>query len=1346
MSDYQLIIKEELFTQNNTATLFHRTQTVSGISTILKSGWRSGGGSMYGEGIYTTYILADQLRSYMYRYGTVLVKFKYTGLDNLLCFSPDIAKKVHGSKYSLIDQINKLVPNHGLNKDELSIIESFQDIAEKSTHSSNAAKRFVDTAFFPELHSKLAGIEYYGSHDGHCIVIYPPGKGLELIAYAKHETENSDVNKINWINSGTKKTFTKAFAKGIFTTPDIQLPFPFKKEEQIPFMEFIKKIKEKDEVNGDDVDDLFKYSFSNKALLSIFEKLNPKLLRSDAYLNFFKMFRSRGDKEAEIKVLKLALQNRPSALLNSLYSFYDSFDESFKKELPRLLLTTSLLHLGEQGKRELGKLFHRLILDPNNDKNQLKTDILDYIIKNNLYEWFTNVRYNETDLLFQSLFAKTFDLIEFINKAKANNFNLNDIIPYIASWLSNKFSDFYTDDELIAITQLLKDYPNSGKYFNAQSQGPVAYRLANIFLTRHPEQITARLLPSIVSSITQDNIDLLDKINTDLFKSADRLTMFEALKTVILKSNNGVLVQKIWKYALLTPLDQIDYIKILVDLPTDTTSSRSLIWEVFFKNIVSSFILHKNDVGKIINGMRYPSDKIINLFLNELANPNQFEESIFYLVLDSQIKFGNEIVISWIDKIHQQFPRYLKNIITNRDFSNRFLNEDTYNSTKIITQIYLKYAPEAIENMTPQHLFVLLKNISNSLLDINELKNLLKIYVSSDTILNKTNQNLHLQSLIFSQAPLLNKNASDQQTVITILEKLLSINPDFINSFGSRSLNDFFVNSKDKKFAVDIILKYKNINLNYNDFDQMFKIPYYQKNTNLTDLYLIDKILEIKKDKLDERSVNLLVSQAINSSKLTSSQIIEMLKNYNPEYIKDINRNVLVGLLAHAAANQTDLEYIENLIFSLPINENTTNYSIVETLIESNPNKLKIINKILDSNRFTLTNHILVVMLTYANDVATINKIIKSYKFDDVDGKKLASLYNTLTGSQTEDRRYIQNKNAIRLFLNAIGNRLNALSTQEQINFLAHTVSKSSLMNSPTQLIVMRVRDISQNLFMRLFRENLDYDFQIHNTPSSILKILLKYNNNGWNIENFFKAVSSSDFRKLHPNQFDRKNDISKLFAITLQHEGKNLKARTLKAILDASETTDEKQKIVDIVLNPRMKGSNLDSNDVFVIVSIVNQMYDDTYSTKVILNILRLVNQNITDNMIVNLVGLCPATINNQIGTEYVANRILIYLKDNLSESAIYNLIRLQSEDDSKIRIINKILSTNKVLTANDVYNIITLAPAKGLRDIVNKLIVFYDKDYIVKVLKNRGLDPNTVLTELKKYKKYYYFKNISL
>ena len=1353
MSDNQSIIQEEFFTQNNTATLFHRTKTVEGISNVLKSGWSSQGGDMYGVGVYTTYILEDQFRSYMSRYGNVLVKFKYTGLDNLLSFSPDVARKIHGDKYLLIDQLNKLVPNHGLDKEELSIFESYQSIAEESTYSSEAAKRFVDAAFFPDLHSKLAGIEYYGSHDGHCVVIYPPGKGIELISYVKNIEIDSDFKKLNWIPAGTKKTFTKAFGKGIFTTPDIELPSPIKKEEQIPFMEFIKKLKEKDEIYDVDVIDLFKYSFSNKSLLQIFEKLNSNLLRSDAYLQFFQKFHSRQYTEGEIKVLQVALQNRPSTLLEYLYKMYGVFSDSFKKEMARLLLTTNLKHLGQQGKNELGKVFSRLITDPEQDKIQLKQNITDYIIKNNLYEWFVNVKHNGTDILFQYLFVNPSDIIEFIKKAKVSNFSLNEIISYIADWFNVRYSgNFYTDDELISIIELLKEYSNTGQYFNSTNQGPVAHRIANIYLTRHPEQITAQILPSIVSSITEQNVDLLNNINPDLFKTADRIIMWQSLQNVIFKSKDATLLQKIWKYALLTTLDQNDYIEILNDLPTDASNSRNrnVIWETLFKNIVSTYILTKDNVANIFKKLRYPSDKIRELLLTELANANQFDESIVYLVLGSQNIFSVNIIREWMDVIHKKYPSYIKNILNKPEFATAFLQEKIYTSTNPIVHMYLTYAPEAVEKLTSTQLSTLLNKMGlNNINVFQDIKNLLKLYLSSDTILNKSDN--HLQEIIFSKSPYLNKDVTDHQTVITVLEKLMSKNPNFISNFGGYYLAKFFENSPDKKFAADVILKYKNVNLNYNDFDKLLGLGSYA-NKELTPIYLINQILEIKKDKLDENSVNLLVGNACEQgSKLTSTQVIELLKKYNPNYVIDINTNGWTDLIIHARYhvrdNTNDLQYIEDLIFSLPISNKTNAERVKSALIETSKNRVKTINKILDSNKFTITIDTLKKLLQYTNDIATLSKIIKLYKFNDVDGKELAKIYNALEKSDDFGNGFINNKNALRLFLNEISNKLNALTSQEQIQFLSYTnnLSDDKIMSSPVQLITMSVRDIATSVFNHMLFDVERFNYKGRG-PSTILKILLKYNNTGWNIENFFKAISSSHFKKSYYSNVGIKFKMDELFALVLKHDGQKLKARTLKAILDNSESTEERQKIIDIVLNPTMKGSNLDSNDVFVIVSTVNQMYDDTYSTKVILNILRLVNQNITDNMIVNLVGLCPPTINNQIGTEYVANRILLYLKDNLSDSAIYNLIRLQSEDDSKIRIINKILSTNKTLSSTDIYNIITLTPVKGLRDIANKLIVFYDKEYIVKMLKNRGDDPDTVLSELKTYKKYYYFKNISL
>ena len=1352
MSDDQLIIQEGLFPQNNTATLFHRTSHVENIPKILKSGWSGGHHGLYGNGIYTTYLLEDQFKSYMRRYGNVLIKFKYVKLDSLLCFTPAIAKEVHKDKYLIVDQIQKILPNYKLSDDELEIVKIIQGIADKATHSSDAAKYFVDAAFFPELHSKLNGIEYEGRNDGHCVVIYPPGKGLELISYVKNAeiTSNIDANVkiLNWVSTGTKKTFSKAFDKGLFTTPDIELPIPTKPNEKIPFMEFIRNLKEKNEVTNKDVVNLFTYSFSSKSLLGIFEKLNPNLLRSDAFLIFFTEFGVKNDTAAQLKVLQVGLQHRPSALLEHLYQSYTKYEQPLKKEISKLLFTTNLTHLGEQGRIELGKVFSRLISDESNDTDQLKHKIIDYIIKNNLYKWFNNVEYNQTNILFQHLFKKASDIIEFITKAKANNFNINEAIPYIATWFNKKFDEYYTDADLLNVIELLKNYPNIG-YFNSEIPSPVSYRLANIYLTNSPEKITAQMLPSVFSSVTEKNVDLLDKINPSLFKEAERIAMFNSVKNLILKSPTVEFVQKIWKYALLTSLDQNDYIEILNNYLA--LQSKTSHWEVLFKNIVSTYILSKNEVAKILEKLKYPSIQLIELILNELSNPNQFDESIFYVLLEKvERSLTNDRLFKWIENINKQYPGFIKNAISKPEFAPIFI-EQQHNYTDVAAYLYLTYAPDYIEKLTSKQLTSLVRHLKKNMgRDFSNpfITQLISKYLQSDIILNKADETV--QQIILTVAPSLSNNDTYEQTVLSVLEKLMAKNPNVINNFTGHYMEGFIENSKNKKNAIDFILKYKNVNLNSNDIERLLyfaELYEYNPSLEITLEYVVSRIFELKKDKLDERSVNILLSYNYSLIyNITSIQIIDLLKKYNPIYVTYIESYNWSRLIERTSKNINDFQKIEDIIFSLPISVKTNTFQVKEALINCSKNKSKTINRMLDSGLFTIDTVTLEKMMQYPIDQNVINKIIKIYRFDLMDGKELAELYNRLNGysRNTNEYTFKNNKNAVRMFVNEISNRLNGLSSQEQVQFISWANSSASFLMVPFQFVTMRVRDISTDLFRRmLFILIHDQDGYFRaRGPSTMLKILLKYNNTGWNLENFFKAVSASDFQTSYQNILEVPFKLNELFALTLKNEKQNLKARTLKAILDNSETTEERQKIIDIVLNPTMKGSNLDSNDVFVIVSTINQMYDDTYSTKVILNILRLVNQNITDNMIVNLVGLCPPTINNQSGPEYVANRVLLYLKDNLSNSAIYNLIRLQSENDSKIRIINKILATNKTLSSIDIHNIIALAPVKGLRDIVNKLIVFYNKDYIVKMLKNRGLDPNTILTELKKYKKYYLFQ----
>ena len=55
MNFKQWLLSEEIFPQNNTATVYHRTKSVDSVSNMLTQGFRIGEGCLYGCGLYTTF-------------------------------------------------------------------------------------------------------------------------------------------------------------------------------------------------------------------------------------------------------------------------------------------------------------------------------------------------------------------------------------------------------------------------------------------------------------------------------------------------------------------------------------------------------------------------------------------------------------------------------------------------------------------------------------------------------------------------------------------------------------------------------------------------------------------------------------------------------------------------------------------------------------------------------------------------------------------------------------------------------------------------------------------------------------------------------------------------------------------------------------------------------------------------------------------------------------------------------------------------------------------------------------------------------------------------------------------
>jgi len=221
------LISEEIYSQNKTATVYHRTcggcneyRSIKAVSGILTRNYKIGDGCWYGCGLYTTYKIESQFTEYMQAYGQAVVKFKVTDLEKYLVFELSEAKKIHGNDYKISDQFKKLGLLNKPKVDE-SKLKEYDERQEKENYSSVLAKEFYDQNKWIE--NSVKGMIYYGKNDGYCLVKYEPVQDgtITMLAYAvakyddmKKMQELKNTKSENWITS----TY-KASVKSIYKSP-----------------------------------------------------------------------------------------------------------------------------------------------------------------------------------------------------------------------------------------------------------------------------------------------------------------------------------------------------------------------------------------------------------------------------------------------------------------------------------------------------------------------------------------------------------------------------------------------------------------------------------------------------------------------------------------------------------------------------------------------------------------------------------------------------------------------------------------------------------------------------------------------------------------------------------------------------------------------------------------------------------------------------------------------------------------------------------------------------------------------------------------------------------------------
>ena len=199
MNFKQWLLTEEIW-QNNTATVYHRTRPER-VSTILSTVWQTAGGCMYGCGLYTTFSIESQFTDYMKRYGTSILKFKVTNLDQYVICHKTVAQQILGQNYKISDQLKRLNLTDLYAPEQ---IEKFDQMMEKGKFSSELAiKMYYENK---NLENKAKGIIYYGSSDGYCLVKYPPVEDgtITMLGYA-NDVPTNDLVKMQELETNCKK-------------------------------------------------------------------------------------------------------------------------------------------------------------------------------------------------------------------------------------------------------------------------------------------------------------------------------------------------------------------------------------------------------------------------------------------------------------------------------------------------------------------------------------------------------------------------------------------------------------------------------------------------------------------------------------------------------------------------------------------------------------------------------------------------------------------------------------------------------------------------------------------------------------------------------------------------------------------------------------------------------------------------------------------------------------------------------------------------------------------------------------------------------------------------------------
>ncbi len=219
------LLTEELYLQNNTAVVYHRTTDLGTVSSLISQIFEAGkaGGCALGCGLYTMVNIESQFTSHAEDYGRYITKWKISGLENFLVLSKNEAMKIHGPDYLVSSQLKKL-----------NVLDSWKQAAGSDWQEKlNDYDKQMSDSFLGNYkdwcEKNLKGAIYmdmglFGPRFGLCILKYPPVEdGVTFLGYAESDNYNLDpstINNLEWKNT-MKGTSVKSLYQAKVSGRDI---------------------------------------------------------------------------------------------------------------------------------------------------------------------------------------------------------------------------------------------------------------------------------------------------------------------------------------------------------------------------------------------------------------------------------------------------------------------------------------------------------------------------------------------------------------------------------------------------------------------------------------------------------------------------------------------------------------------------------------------------------------------------------------------------------------------------------------------------------------------------------------------------------------------------------------------------------------------------------------------------------------------------------------------------------------------------------------------------------------------------------------------------------------------